>query len=424
MIRFRKSTLRDRGALMELIEKGFAAEGNRVEISEGTEHRTLFSYLYSQTTWNPEWVWIAEEEGQILAAAGYFPQALTFEKQTLPVGAISPVVTLPTYRSQGLARKCLSQMMSDLVRQGVSLVFLWGLPFYYPRLGFVPVLPRYKTKITVSHLMQNSPETNGSFRECQFEDLSEIAELYQQNQDHYFLQPVRTLKWWQERYREIGTDNVFIKEVPFPKKENFLVWENTSGKITGYLNYSSEYLNYFLQSDDHKVVMSESAAKDINSAEDMIKAFLNCLQTYQTLYIRGTPNHIMNTAAYLLGGTHIIPAPLAGMVKVLDWATLLKNLTPLFCRRLAYLPHAVYGEIEWNIDDLLIQLIIKDHSVKTLVNKGQNDLKIDQNRFFTRLLFGLYHSSELDTFQEEQAELLSILFPQKYPFIWDANYLY
>jgi predicted N-acetyltransferase YhbS len=428
MIRFRKSTSNDRQALLDLIEQGFASEGKQIDVAEGAEHRTLFSYLYSRPSWNPEWVQVAEDEGQIVAAAGYFPQSLSFEEVTIPVGAISPVVTLPGYRSQGLARKCLNQVMDNLAGQGVPLVFLWGLPFYYPKLGFVPVLPRYKTRILPTQLTDHSgvPELSGCLRECRFEDLHKIAELYQQNQHYYWLQPVRNLDWWGERYREIGTENAFIKEVPFPKKENLLVWENTLGEISGYLNYSSDYLNYIHRTNDEKVVISESAAQNIQCAESMIENFFRLLKPHQTLYIRGTPNHTVNTALYHLGGTHIDPSPLAGMFKVIDWPLLFTFLSPLLCRRVSGLQQTFRDEARycWTVNNLSIELILKKRVVETFVTKATTIPTVDHNIILTRLIFGQYHHSDLEVFEKEQVEILQILFPPKYPFIWDANYLY
>ena len=429
MIRFRKSTFNDRPALLNLIEEGFAFEGEQIDPKEGSEHRTLFAYLYSKSSWNPDWVQIAEDEGRIVAAAGYFPQTLSFEEITVPAGAISPVVTFPAYRSQKLARKCLGQLMDDLAGKGVPLVFLWVLPLYYPKLGFVPLLPRYKTRLLPKQVQAHCiglQESSGNLRQCRFEDLSQIAGLYMQNQENYWLQPIRNLDWWQERYREIGIDSAFIKEVPFPKKENLLVWENTLGEISGYLNYSEEYFNYILQPNDQKVVISESAAKDVDCAMLMIGNFLKLLKSHQTLYIRGTPDHSVNTALYRLGGTHLEPAPLAGMFKVTDWTSLFTYLSPLLRRRVSSLQQTFRNEIRyrWSVNGLSIELIIKNQLVNTIVSQAATVPKMDHNVMLTRLVFGQYCYSELEPLEDNRAEILKILFPPKYPFIWDANYLY
>lgn len=425
MIRFRKATRNDREALLDLIEKGFSVQENNFSITEGEEHRVLFSYLYTRPTWNPEWLWVAEQDSKLLAATGYFPQTLSFEEITIPVGAISPVVTDPKCREQGLARKCLSKMLENLKAQGVPLVYLWGLPFYYPKLGFVPILPRYKTKITSKELKKAMYEVSGRFRECCYRDLKSIHELYRRDHQKCWLQPFRGLEWWQERFAEIGTESAYIKEVPFPKKENFLVWENTSGELAGYLNYSSEYFNYTVQPGDRKVVVNEAVSIDLDCAVAMLKTFSNFIKPSQTLYIRGTPDHSFNVAAYQLGGTHLNPAPLAGMVKVIDWPLFINLLTPLFQKRLCNL-NPFHEEIEyrWTVDNFLIQFMGKGNSFKTTINETTVSAGVNDNQRLTRLIFGLYNRFDLEMTANTSSENLAVVFPRKYPFIWDANYLY
>jgi predicted acetyltransferase len=423
MIRLRKATYNDREALLKLIDEGFSAQGNDFSITEGEEHRVLFSYLYTRPTWNPEWLYVAEQDGKLLAAAGYFPQTLLFEEIAIPVGAISPVVTDPKYRGQGLARKCLNKMLENLRVQGVPLVFLWGLPFYYPQLGFVPILPRYQTKITLKELKKITSGVSGRFRECGLRDLKIINELY--HHEHYWIQPTRSLEWWQERFAEIDTESAYIKEVPFPKRENFLIWENTSGEVAGYINYSSEYFNYTVRPGDQKIIISEAVSIDLDSTLAMLKVFSTFMKPSQTLYIRGTPEHSFNAAAYQLGGMHLNPAPLAGMVKVIDWPLFINLLTPLFHKRLTNLnPLHKENHCCWTVDNSLIQFTSKSNSLKTNVAEMEAPASINDNQLLTRLIFGLYNRFDLEMTDKALIEFLTVLFPRKYPFIWDANYLY
>jgi predicted N-acetyltransferase YhbS len=425
MVHFRKATWNDREPLLDLIEEGFAVQDGKEEKNEGIEHRILFSYLYNQPAWNPEWLYVAEEDGQLLAAAGYFPQALSFEEIVIPVGAISPVVTAPKYRALGLARKCLDKLMESLKAQGVPLVFLWGLPHYYTKLGFVPILPRYKTKISSKELAEAAYEPAGKFRECGFQDLKSISELYGYNHQKYWLQPIRSLRWWQERFTEMNTELGFIKEIPFPKKENFLVWENNSGDLLGYLNYSAEYFNYIRQSGDQRVVISEAVAIDPMVATAMLKSFAVFIKPHQILYIRGTPEHPLNAAAYQLGGTHLDPAPLAGMVKVIDWLPFLKLLTPLFQKRLVTInPAREEIHCGWRVDNSFIEFVMKGDSLKTSVTESQAAGAVNDGRLLVRLIFGVYQPADMEMLDPARVEYLRVLFPRKYPFIWDANYLY
>ncbi|HBE77836.1 MAG TPA: hypothetical protein DDW65_08620 [Firmicutes bacterium] len=425
MISFRRATWNDREALLELIEKGFTVLEKEVSSIEGEEHRILFSYLYHRSTWRPEWLWVAEEERQLRAAAGYFPQTLTLEEVELPVAAISPVVSDPQFRGRGLAKKCLYQLMEDLKAQGVPLVFLWGLPFYYPKLGFVPLLPRYKTKITINELNRSLTKAAGRFRECKSADLSIIADLYQCQRQKYWLQPGRSLEWWRERFTEFDIELAYIQEVPFPKKENFLVWENTSGEVSGYLNYSSEYFNYIFHPEGKKVVINEAVSINQENAEMMLKSFASLINQEQILYIRGTPEHPLNAAAYRMGGIHFDPAPLAGMVKVVDWRLLFKLLAPLLQQRRSKAKSITQPiHCTWMVDNCLIQMIDQGDLLQIVVDEKQGTADINQNSLLTRVVFGLYHQAELQIFEPDVAEYLSRVFPQQYPFIWDVNYLY
>ncbi|MGE5604278.1 MAG: GNAT family N-acetyltransferase [Bacteroidota bacterium] len=417
MVRYRQATKDDIEPLLDLIERGFSVESDSVVNQEkGREHRVLFSYLYSKKDWDPGWVYLAEDSGRLAAAVGFFPQRLFFEGIAIPFWAVSPVVTAADFRGKGYAGTCLLRGFAALKERGVPAVFLWGLPKYYPRFGFVPVLPRYKTKLIPGKLTENV-RVQGNFRFVGYGDLPEIATLYDKGNSDGWLQPERDLNWWRERFSEIDIKEAFLKEVPFPKKENFLVWENNKGEIKGYLN--------FLEMPGQKVVVNESAVAGGEDALEMVALFAAETGSKKTLYIRGTPNHKLNAAAYRLGGTHLNPAPLAGMVKIIDWPGFLSFLLPHFNERTRSLANLKDGdclELEhsnqkfrwvwhnstgWQVDDEM---------------GFPNDPEFE--RFFTKLILGFYDIFDLSKIRTKDSNIISSFFPEKYPFIWDNNYLY
>lgn len=416
MVRYRQATKADIGPLLDLIERGFSVESDSVVNQEkGREHRVLFSYLYSKEDWDPGWVYLAEDSGRLAAAVGFFPQRLFFEGIPIPVWAVSPVVTDVDFRGKGYAGTCLLRGLAALKERGVPAVFLWGLPNYYPRFGFVPVLPRYKTKIIPGKLTENI-QVKGNLRFVGYEDLPEIAALYNKGNIDGWLQPERDLEWWRERFSEIDIKEAFLKEVPFPKKENFLVWENNKGEIKGYLN--------FLEAPGQKVVVNESAAAELEDAIEMVALLASKIAPEKILYIRGTPNHKLNTAAYRLGGTHLNPAPLAGMVKIIDWPGFLSLLLPHFnerTRSLDNLKDGDYLELEHSSQEL--RWVWHNSTGWQMDNGGvPNNLEFD--RFFTKLILGFYDIFDLNKIGAKNSNINSSLFPMKYPFIWDNNYLY
>lgn len=419
MINYRQATDNDLERLLELIEAGFSAQSNSFDRKEGHDHRVLFSYLYSVDHTSLGRVYLAEDRGVFVAAVGIFPQRLYFENIKIPVWAISPVVTHPDYRGRGIAGNCLISVLNNLKQQGIPAAFLWGLPNFYPRFGFVPLLPRYKTKLSKRQLINTHVEcpskTDGGLRKATIADVTWISDLYNQGKHDYWLQPERSLFWWRARFAEMGIEAAEIKEVPFPKKENFLVWENHSNKISGYFYYETI-------PDRQRLVISEGVAQDPESSLAMMQTFVKeYLKPDWTLYVRGTPEHLLNTALYRLGGTHLNPAPLAGMIKIIDWAGFLNYLKPLIDERLN----------NWNTTFEFPYLATRDAIIRGGWNpntgiqfdftKPGTEIPVIDEPGLTRLLFGFYSRFE-DFYQ--QYPLLKMLFPVKYPFIWDANYLY
>jgi predicted N-acetyltransferase YhbS len=417
LISYRWAGHEDREALLDLIETGFAWRSNGIDYEFGREHRILFSYLYGQPAWQPDWVWVAEEAGALVAAVGLFPQHLTLEEIVIPVWAISPVVSGPRYRGRGIGAECLNEALKQLGKRGVTAVFLWGIPAYYPKFGFVPLLPRYKTKINQSQGRKNGVGATGAFRRVREGDLSKIAVIYSSRSKELWLQPLRTLEWWERRVNEMDTWNAELKEVPFQKQDNFLVWENSNGELAGYLNFLKGQAQ-------NRLEITESGAVNYDAAISMVNTFVtDWLDGEENLIIRGTPQHYLNLAAYRLGGIHLNPAPLAGMIKILDWEDFFRQITPLLVKRFRknarkdkqiIIPF-IRGEKRFAIN-------IGDHGI-AFTKPVDGPAHLPGENELTRLVFGLYDSADLECFQWRSNHITGI-FPQKYPFIWDANYLY
>jgi hypothetical protein len=327
------------------------------------------------------------------------------------------VVSSPHYRGRGIGAACLRGALKQLGEEGVPAVFLWGIPAYYPRFGFVPLLPRYKTKINQRQWRKNEVVVPGVFRRLREGDLPEIAAIYSSRSKELWLQPSRTLVWWERRAAEMDIANAERKEVPFPKQDNFLVWENSNGEIAGYLNFLVEPAH-------NRLEITESASVNYEAAIAMVNSFVaDWLDGKENLIIRGTPQHYLNLAAYRLGGTHLNPAPLAGMIKILDWEEFLRQIAPLLVRRFRktvregnqiILPFGG-GERRCAVNISGTGVAFSEPAGDEGIIPGESEL--------TRLIFGLYDFADLECFRERSADIAGI-FPQKYPFIWDANYLY
>ena len=419
-ITHRQAEQSDLGALLDLIAVGFSAQSSAgVDLKEGEEHRVLFSYLYAQKSWDPAWVYVAESENQLLAAVGFFPQTLMFSGTPLSIWAVSPVVTHLEHRREGFAGKCLIYGLADLKSKKIAAVFLWGLPKFYPRFGFVPLLPRYKTKLTWKTLKQEKSST-GHLRRAKYEDLQQISDIYDSSGANLWLQPQRVLAWWQGRWAEMDVVDAVLKEVPFPKKENLMVWENISGTIKG-------YLYYHVEPDKQRITILEAASSDPESAIELLGSFWQqFLKENQTLLIRGTPDHFLNLAAYRLGGIHLNPAPGFGMLKVIDWNLFLTQLTPILNTRLKSVTMGCAQQhFDIPLPDLTLHIEINANQVTCLTVSPMDNLNhLELNSILTRIVFGFYDQQDLRGISPEGEQIIKLVFPSEYPFIWDANYLY
>ncbi|HEX7713726.1 MAG TPA: GNAT family N-acetyltransferase [Bacillota bacterium] len=412
---FRPAQPGDRDGLLDLIEAGFGSQTAKFDPQTGMEHRTLFSYLYSLPGHDFHRIMLATDDDSTLAAAGALPQQLWMGEVPVPVWAISPVVTAPGERGKGLAGQCLIRLLAHLKDGNIPAVFLWGIPGFYPKFGFVPILPRFKTKISHEQLHPGFPKIQGELRPFAAEDLPEIAALYDLGNQIYWLQPRRNMDWWQGRAAEMNTPQGYIKEVPFPVSDHFLVWENQAREVSGYMYYETEPTH-------RRLVVLEGAALDPETAMMMLVRFIHLyLPPGQSLLIRGTPNHVLNLAAYRLGGIHQNPAPLAGMIKVLDWQRLLGFLKPLIDRRGSGF-EKLNCTWQFRIGDAIIKLVWSGSGFDwELVPTGAESGLFGNEIQLTRLVFGLYDRMDLPEFN---TETLTRLFPLQAPFIWDNNYLY
>jgi predicted N-acetyltransferase YhbS len=415
VIRYRWAGQADRTELLDLIAAGFTIRPDgRFDARQGQEYRILFTYLYSRPTWQPELVVVVEVDRRLVAAVGFFPQQLTMGAANLPIWAVSPVVVHPDQQGQGYGGKCLTQGLALLSARGVPAVFLWGIPEFYPKFGFVPLFPRYKTKLAKARLRQGATSIPGKLRPWQTADLPAVAALYNLRAAHLWLQPRRTFQWWTERVAEMDIELADLKEVPFPKKENLQVWENLNGETVGYLYYSDPM-------GKEPLTITEAAAGDYPTAAAMLVAMLErFVPPQQTIVIRGTPDHYLNMAAYRLGGTHVNPAPLAGMLKILDWPAFIARLNQAYAGSSGeneVKPSVVVpfrsGQVVWELQASPAGVKVTKANASPLVTEAQ----------LTRMVFGLADAAEWEALPL-QAQALRHFFSSHYPFIWDANYLY
>lgn len=105
--------------------------------SEGLSEGTRIGYLVLNMLRNTEpkdiFGFVATEQEQIIGSI--FFTRLTFDS---PVEAfiLSPVAVLTNYQGQGVGQKLIKYGIDQLRKKGVKLVFTYGDPVFYSKVGF------------------------------------------------------------------------------------------------------------------------------------------------------------------------------------------------------------------------------------------------------------------------------------------------
>ncbi len=100
---------------------------------EGRAIATLVDDLITSTPSQDVFGYVAKKEQDILASI--FFSRLRFENST-EAFLLSPVAVLPNFQRQGIGQSLLRHGISEMQSMGVELLFTYGDPKYYSKVGF------------------------------------------------------------------------------------------------------------------------------------------------------------------------------------------------------------------------------------------------------------------------------------------------
>ena len=105
--------------------------------SEGQSEGVLIGQLVQDMMDNTDeadlFGFVAREQNQIIGCTFY--TRLWFDK-SLEAFILSPVAVLPSFQGQGIGKTLISYGLGQLAEHNVDLVFTYGDPNYYSKLGF------------------------------------------------------------------------------------------------------------------------------------------------------------------------------------------------------------------------------------------------------------------------------------------------
>ncbi len=135
---YRKADIHDAAELAKLRKKQLTDEGGHCVDDIDKE---LISFFTDGLSDNTLIVWLAEEDGRIIATAGvcFFRYPPTFTNKTGKIAYITNVYTKDEYRRKGIASALLGLLMKDIENSGCGYIRLHSSlqgKRMYEKLGF------------------------------------------------------------------------------------------------------------------------------------------------------------------------------------------------------------------------------------------------------------------------------------------------
>ncbi|WP_203301487.1 GNAT family N-acetyltransferase [Marinobacter sediminum] len=123
----------DKEEIQTLFTQTFSASDGA---AEGEQVGRLARRLMDDTEAEKVFGFVATERGNIIGCIFFTP--LTFDS---PINAclLSPVAVSTKHQSQGIGQQLIRFGIEQMGQQGVELIFTYGDPNYYSKVGFKPV---------------------------------------------------------------------------------------------------------------------------------------------------------------------------------------------------------------------------------------------------------------------------------------------
>jgi putative acetyltransferase len=96
----------------------------------------LLDGLRESWAWDDDLSFVAEHDGELVGHVLYTHAILDAPARLVDVLLLSPIGVRPDRQLQGIGRELITRSLRAIEQRSEPLVFLEGIPAYYPRFGF------------------------------------------------------------------------------------------------------------------------------------------------------------------------------------------------------------------------------------------------------------------------------------------------
>lgn len=329
MTQLRGARREEYGELSGLMERSF-----------GPDERHLWEYIAANDpALEPECCRIAAADGRILASTVALPRRIRTRWGWTPGAVITLVACDPDYQRRGYGGATVRDALDLCRRRGWRIAVLYGIPAFYPRYGFVPVLPRLETELGAPPGGVAGPGNAAAgagglaWSTATVDDLPAIQAIYAETLGRYPMAVDRDVAGWVWQYRQdaaweaivrralaaglpgnLEQDQYWRYRLEHPSR--LMVWRGPAAANGGILGYA----RLEPQARDVLVVPEAAVRREVD-APALLAALVEAAKAHGRPKLRLTlpPGEPLVRAARLAGANQQYRAPRAGMAAVVDW---------------------------------------------------------------------------------------------------------
>ncbi len=398
---------------------------------EGVASWTRDLMTLPHPTFRPAGFTLVEDTGSgaIVSAMCLISQTWSYAGIPFGVGRPELVGTHPDYRRRGLVRAQFEVIHEWSASRGERMQAITGIPYYYRQFGYEMCVhldggrSAYKPQIPK---LKEGEEEAFRLRPAGEDDLSFIAELYEQGNQRYAVACLRDEALWRNELAGKSERNIIRREL--------LVIESAGGEPVGFLGQGGHLwrnqlsvLPFEVKAGVSWLAVVPSVARALwQSGEVMAKE--DPKQEMAALFFwLGVEHPLYDVAPSLLPHTR---PPYAWYVRVPDLPGFIQHVAPVLEQRLVTSPLAGHsGELTISFYRSGLRLVLEGGRLtlaepwQPTVEKGGDVAFPDLT--FLQLLLGYRSLSELryafaDCWvgKDEARALLETLFPKKPSYVW------
>lgn len=309
----RAATARDLDLVGDLISRGFAPD-----------ERHLYEYLRAHHPgFSPAGCRLAvtPSGGDAVACSIALRCEMRARGGWVPAAIITLVCTDPAHRRQGYGAAAVQDSLAYARQTGCRAAILYGIPGYYPRFGFVPVLPSWETNLDVATGQAWATGLGAAAGASQPltleplhpEDAAMAAELFEAAHAGRPATVRRSAGPWSWRDRQSSGRLVLAGR------------EASGAPDRAPASTMVAYAVADSQPAEGTLVVNDAATAGADRAPELLRALLQLAGSHRLGRLRLTlpPDLALVRAALLAGAETSFHPARAGMAAVLDWEGLL-----------------------------------------------------------------------------------------------------